>query len=456
MSLRQYQIDLIEAIRAELPHHRRVLAVLPTGAGKTHTFCTIAQRTSDKNNNVLILVHRSELLEQTSRRLTVMGVEHGIIAPKHPVTHAQVQVASIYAAARRLRQFPWSPNLIIVDEAHHCTARSWQQVMAGYENAFIIGWTATPARLDGKGLSTAFDALIEGPGIRRLIDAQYLSEYRLFAPPSQIDRSALKRRGGDFRTEEIEPVVTRPDVLFAAVANYQRCAEGRKAIAFCSSIRHAEQVRESFLKAGIPAASIDGTLTSNLRDDRIAKFKAGDIQVLVSVDLISEGFDVPGCDCVILLRPTASLAVYLQQVGRALRPSERPAVILDCCGNSIEHGLPCQPRTWSLDGKIKSREMDQQAVPIRVCEQCFAVYRPAPACPHCGHANVSKKELPREQEAALEEVDLRKAAAAEREEKKQKRREVGQARTLEELLKIATDRGYAPGWAYAVMKSRKR
>lgn len=456
MSLRQYQIDLIDAIRAELPHHRRVLAVLPTGAGKTHTFCTIAQRTCNKNNNVLILVHRSELLEQTSKRLTAMGVEHGIIAPKHPVTHAQVQVASIYAAARRLKQFPWSPNLIIVDEAHHCTARSWQQVMDGYENTYVVGWTATPARLDGKGLSSAFDTLIEGPGIRRLIEARFLSEYRLFAPPSQIDRSALKKRGGDYRTEEIDPVVTRPDVLFAAVANYRRYAEGRKAIAFCSSIRHAEKVRESFLKAGIPAASIDGTLASNLREDRIAKFKAGEIQVLVSVDLISEGFDVPGCDCVILLRPTASLAVYLQQVGRALRPSDQEAIVLDCCGNSLEHGLPCQQRVWTLDGKTKTREMGQQAVPIRVCDQCFAVYKPAPACPHCGHINAHKKDLPREQEAALEEVDLRKAAAAEREEKKQKRREVGQARTLEELLKIATDRGYAPGWAYAVMKSRKK
>lgn len=456
MSLRQYQLDLIDAIRAELPHHRRVLAVLPTGAGKTHTFCTIAQRSAVKNNNVLILVHRAELLEQTSKRLAAMGVEHGIIAPKHPVTHAQVQVASIYAVARRLKQFPWSPNLIIVDEAHHCIARSWQQVMDGYEHAFIIGWTATPARLDGRGLTAAFDQLIEGPAIRRLIECGYLSRYQLYAPPSKIDRSSLKKRGGDYRTEEIEPMVTRPDVLFAAVANYQQYAAGKRAIAFCSSIRHAEKVRDSFLKAGIPAASIDGTLTSDIRLDRIDKFKSGEIQILVSVDLVSEGFDVPGCDCVILLRPTASLAVYLQQVGRALRPSDCEAVILDCCGNALEHGLPCQPREWSLQGKIKSRELGQQAVPIRVCDKCYGVYKPAPACPYCGHLNKPKKDVPTEQAVLLEEVDMRQAAAAEREAKKQKRREVGQARTLEELLKIAKDRGYAPGWAYAVMKSRKR
>ena len=191
--LRTYQIDVIDSLRAELQHHRRVLAVMPTGAGKTHTFCTIAQLSTFKNHNVLILVHRSELIDQTSARLNSMDVPHGVIAPRHPVTHAQVQVASIHAVARRLSAFPWSPNLVIVDEAHHCAARSWKQVLDGYPNAHVVGWTATPQRLDGKGLSDSFDQLIEGPSVRRLIELGHLAEYKLYAPPTGADLTEIGR-----------------------------------------------------------------------------------------------------------------------------------------------------------------------------------------------------------------------------------------------------------------------
>jgi superfamily II DNA or RNA helicase len=173
--------------------------------------------------------------------------------------------------------------------------------------------------------------------------------------------------------------------------------------------------------------------------------------VLVSVDLISEGFDVPACDCAILLRPTASLSVYLQQVGRALRPSDREAVILDCAGNSQTHGLPCDARPWSLQGIAPKSRSDLRAVAVRICPSCYGVHRPAAVCPFCGHVHAVAREMPKEVQADLVEVDTRRAAA----EAKSKRKEVGKARTLEELLQIAKDRGYKPGWAYAVMKSRK-
>ena len=364
--LRQYQTDLIEEIREQLREHRRVLAVLPTGAGKTMAFCSIAARSVGRNNNVLILVHRVELLEQTSKRLAAMDVPHGIIAPRHPVTHTQVQVASIGAVARRLSSFPWSPNLIIVDEAHHCAARSWRQVLDGYPNAKIVGWTATPQRLDGKGLSESFDALMEGPSVARLIQMGFLSAYRLFAPPTGVDLSGLARRAGDYRVEEVEERVIQRQVLYAAVSNYQRYAEGRQAIAFCVSLKHGSEVCLAFSKAGIPAAMVDGTLTAAERTDRLGCFKAGKVRVLVSVDLISEGFDVPACDCAVLLRPTASLSVYLQQIGRALRPSDREAIILDCAGNSQQHGLPCEPRAWSLTGIAPKSRSDLAAVSMRV------------------------------------------------------------------------------------------
>jgi superfamily II DNA or RNA helicase len=454
--LRQYQTDLIEEIREQLRDHRRVLAVMPTGAGKTMVFCSIAARSTGRNNNVLILVHRAELLEQTSKRLTAMEVPHGVIAPRYPITHAQVQVASIGAVARRLSSFPWSPNLIIVDEAHHCAAKSWRQVLDGYPNAKIIGWTATPQRLDGKGLNQSFDVLVEGPSVARLIRMGFLSDYRLFAPPSGADLSGLAKRAGDYRVEQVEERMIEQRVLYAAVSNYQRYAEERQAIAFCVSLKHGAEVCGAFSKAGIPAAMVDGTLTAADRADRLNRFKSGKVRVLVSVDLISEGFDVPACDCAILLRPTASLSVYLQQVGRALRPSDRHAVILDCAGNSQQHGLPCESRAWSLTGIAPKSRSELAAVPIRVCGNCFGVHKPAPMCPFCGHIHpAGKRKQPKEVQAELNEVDVRRAAAEERAEKKKQRSEVGKARTLEELLKIAKDRNYKPGWAHAVMKSRK-
>jgi DNA repair protein RadD len=450
-SLRNYQIDLISTTRELLAEHRRVLVVLPTGGGKTQTFCSIAQLSTHRNNNVLVLAHRVELIEQISYRLQQMQVPHGILAPGHPITHAQVQVASIQAAARRLSSMPWSPNLILVDEAHHCAARSWQQILAGYPNAHIIGWTATPQRLDGKGLVDSFDALAEGPSVARLIETGYLSKYRLFAPPTGADLTGLAKRGGDYRTEDTTQRMSEPKVLYAAVQNYLKFAAGRRAVAFCTSVRHAELVLDAFRAAGVPSDLIEGTLAPADRANRLEGFRSGQISVLVSVDLISEGFDVPACDCAILLRPTASLALYLQQVGRALRPSDKEAIILDCAGNSALHGLPCDVREWSLQGIAPKSRTELQSVPIRVCPSCYGVHRPAPACPFCGHTHVVGREPPREVQKELVEVD---PAAAAR-EKKAKRSEVGSARTLEQLLEVAKSRGYRPGWAHAVMKSRK-
>lgn len=448
--LRAYQTDLIDQLRGVLGQYRRVLAVMPTGAGKTHTFCTVVQMAAARGKRVLIMVHRAELIMQTAARLQAMGITHGVIAPGHRHTEAAVQVASIQSMLRR----EWPADLVIVDEAHHCGARSWQRVLGAYSGAHVVGWTATPQRLDGKGLDMVFDQMVVGPTICQLIEAGHLSRYRLFAPPTGADLAGLKRRAGDYQIEQIEQRMCTERVLYAAVQNYQKYAEGRRAIAFCTTIKHAELVREAFCSAGITAAAIDGTLKPGDRADLVGRFRSGDIQVLVSVELISEGFDVPACDCAILLRPTASLSVYLQQVGRALRPSLHDAVILDCAGNSQTHGLPCEDREWSLHGAAPKSRSDLRNVAIRVCPSCYAVHRPAPICPFCGHIHAVAREVPTEVQRDLAEIDVRQAAAEERAAAKSKRSEVGKARTIEELLRIAQDRGYKPGWAYAVMKAR--
>jgi len=175
-------------------------------------------------------------------------------------------------------------------------------------------------------------------------------------------------------------------------------------------------------------------------------FRDGAIRVLLSVDLISEGFDVPACDCVLLMRPTASLSLYLQQVGRALRPSDQHAVILDCCGNAEVHGLPDMDREWSLEGTSKERKGLVPNIAVRVCPVCYGVHKPAPVCPYCGHIHAVDRAVPVEEDVLL--IDRT-------EELKQKRAEVGRARNRDALLKIAADRGYKPGWVDRVIASRR-
>jgi DNA repair protein RadD len=421
---------------------------MPTGAGKTHTFCQIAQLAADRGHETLILAHRRELLAQISARLHDMGVSHGLSAPGHSHTSSMIQVGAIHSAPARLQKADWAPKLVIIDEAHHAAARGWQRVLDSYSSARIVGWTATPARLDGKGLSDIFDTLLLGPSTRELIESGYLSRYRLYAPPSRIDRAALSKRAGEYKREDAESSSSQPVVLAAAVKNYKQYAGGRQTIAFCTTVRHAQLVCQAFVDAGIAAISIDGSLAAAERQRRLDLFRTRQVRILVSVDLISEGFDVPGCECVLLLRPTASLSIYLQQVGRALRPSASEAVILDCAGNSLEHGLPCQDRAWSLEGSAQDREMGQQAVPINVCEACYAVYKPASACPYCGHTPAAKKTPPIEQDMLLDLVDPEMIA-------KQRRQEIGRARTLQELLVVAKQRGYKPGWAHQVFRNRR-
>lgn len=444
--LRGYQTDIIEEIRLAMQEHRRILAVVPTGSGKTYTFCTIAQRCSIRNHNVLILVHRSELIEQTSARLREMEVPHGIIAPGYKIEHKQIQIASIQAATRRLSAFPWSPNLIIVDEAHHCLAKSWTQALSAHPQAKIIGWTATPQRLDGKGLTDSFDVMIEGPSAARLIALGALSKFRIFCPPGRPDLAGISKRGGDYATGELEARVDQRKILAAAVKNYQLYAGGRQTIGFCVSIAHAQHVCNAFAEVGISAITVDGSMSRNDRAAALTAFKSKAVRILLSVDLISEGFDVPACNCALLLRPTASLALYLQQVGRALRPSDEDAIILDCCGNAEVHGLPDSEREWSLEGKTKKKKGLVDAIAVRVCPTCFGVHAPAPKCPYCQYLYKVDREIPVEDDIVL--VD-RTA------ELKAKKKEVGRARTLEELQLIGQQRGYKPGWAHAVMKSRK-
>jgi superfamily II DNA or RNA helicase len=427
--------------------------VLPTGGGKTIIFSAIAQSAAAKGNRVLILVHRRELIHQASSKLQWIGLDQGIIAAGVPATDAPVQIASVQTLARRLTRIDWQPGLIIIDEAHHATAGQWARILDHWPNAYRLGVTATPCRLSGEGLRSAFDAMVLGPSVADLIGAGYLSPARLYAPPVVADLNGIRTRAGDYANDQAAAAMDRPTVTGDAIAHYQRLAAGQQAIAFCCNVKHAVSVCDAFKTAGITAELLLGGTQD--RDQVVADFAAHRIRVLVTVDVVSEGFDVPAASCAILLRPTQSLGLYLQQVGRVLRPApgKDAAIILDHVGNVLRHGFPDDPRDWSLDDRMR-RSKGTPPPSVRTCPECFAAFKPAPICPVCG-AQCQPIKSRKIQQIAGELQELKRIAKViEFEERHARRSEVGRARTLADLLMVAKNRGYSPGWAYRIHQAR--
>ena len=456
MQLRGYQQRAIDDLRdAYRSGSRAPLLCLPTGGGKTIIFTAIAQSAVARGRQVLILVHRRELLHQASRKLTAIGLDHGLIAAGITATEHPVRVASVQTLVRRLPAMDWQPSLVIIDEAHHASAGSWARILQQWPDAYRLGVTATPCRLDGRGLSTAFDSLVQGPTVADLTAAGYLSPARIYAPPVVADLSGLRRRAGDYAIDQAATAMDCPTVTGDAIAHYQRLAGAQRAIAFCCSIAHAESVARSFNAAGINAATLLGNTPD--RDAVVAAFDAGTVQVLVTVDVVSEGFDIPAASCAILLRPTQSLGLFLQQVGRVLRPApgKSQALILDHVGNVHRHGFPDDAREWSLADGVRSRRAGAAAPTVRTCPQCYAAFKPAPICPCCGHEQpIAKPRVMRQVDGELQELH-RESVRQRIAERATSRKQQGRARTLSELLALAKERGYSPGWAYRVAAARQ-
>jgi superfamily II DNA or RNA helicase len=243
----------------------------------------------------------------------------------------------------------------------------------------------------------------------------------------------------------------RPTVTGDAIAHYQRLAAGQQAIAFCCNVAHAVSVCDAFKTAGIAAELLLGG-TDN-RDQVVADFAAHRTRVLVTVDVVSEGFDVPAASCAILLRPTQSLGLYLQQVGRVLRPApgKAHAMILDHVGNVLRHGFPDDARDWSLDDRMR-RTRGTPAPSVRTCPECFAAFKPQPICPVCGAECATQARTLRQVGGELQV--LKRTAKVIELARHARRTEVGRARTLADLLMVAKNRGYSPGWAYRIHHAR--
>jgi superfamily II DNA or RNA helicase len=456
ITLYDYQEAALREVRqAYRDGYKAPLLVSPTGSGKTVMFSSICEGIQRKGNTAWILVHRQELVDQVCDTLHSFGVRHGVIAPAYPfASSAPIQVASVFTLVRRLAQ-KTAPNLIIIDEAHHAILRStWGKVIGAFPASRLLGVTATPTRLSGEGLGDIFDKLIVGPSVQTLIDMGRLSPVRVFAPPT-VDLSEVHTRMGDYVKSEISTAIDKPKITGDVVAHYQKITPNARAAVFCVSLEHAAHVADQARAAGISAVTVDGNTDRQIRREIIKDFQNGSIKWLVTVDLISEGFDCPGIDVGISLRPTQSVGLWLQQCGRVLRtaPGKSHATILDHAGNTLRHGLPTEDRDWSLSGSVVRNSGGAQSQRPRVCPKCFSATRGrSSACPHCGEPYPVESPTIAKAKGELKEVTQEEI------DRHRERQAQGQAKNVEALIELARRKGYKSPerWAQYVMEGRAK
>lgn len=466
LCLRDYQLTIVDNARAALKRSRRVLIQAPTGAGKTALASFIAGETSSRGMPVWFVCHRAELVAQTSYTFGKFGINHGLISAGQAYDQRQrVHVCSIDTLKNRLGIVA-PPRLIIFDECHHLGAAGWTRVQDAFPDAWNIGLSATPQRLDGKGLDSNFDEIVPGPTVDWLTKNGHLSPYRAFAP-SVPDMAGVRRSMGDYAKSETEKKMDRPTITGDAIAHWRKYANGLRSVVFGVTVKHSQHLAEQFSAAGIPSAHLDGNTPKADRARIIRDFADGRILVLTNVDLFGEGFDLSAIaqrdvtiDCVLQMRPTQSLALHLQQVGRALRPaSGKTAIILDHAGNILRHGLPDDDREWSLKGRTKGSKKganDNEVPPPITCEGCFGqIRRPAPpTCPYCGKPIAPGTREITVAAGELQEIKERERAALQAHRK----REQSEAKSLTDLVALGVSRGYSSpqGWAYRIWQSRQR
>lgn len=461
MIFRPYQDGAVTHIGAEFDAGwRSVLLVLPTGAGKTVVFSEIARLCDEYGSRVCILVHRDTLLGQSSDKLKDIGVLHSLIAPGRTDFKDRVHVASIQTLVRRIERHEF--DLLIVDEGHHGTAGSYRKLFDAWPDCRILGVTATPCRTDGRGLGEVYQRMVQGPSIRQLMDDGYLTEATSYGTAKVLDLAKTRTTGGDYNTQDLHALMDRSEITGDAVTQYTKRCPGKPAVAFCVSVQHSEDVAAAFNAAGYKAASVHGRMPLASIRAAIAGLRNGTVQVLTSCDLISEGFDAPGVAAAILLRPTKSLVVYLQQIGRALRPvyadgfnldtrdsrlaaiamSSKPrAIVLDHAGNALRFGLADEEREWSLDAKKKKAGVAAMALKICPANFCHvSVWKKV--CPHCGHvfAVVAQEREINTVDGDLTELTPKLLGRLRKAEERA-------AKTYKDFVELGRKRGHSPKWA---------
>ena len=415
----------------------------------------IARRTTANNKHVMFLIHRKEVLQQAVRTFDKQDVDPNLL------TSGMVQTLT-----RRVDKLP-TPDVILVDEAHHALAKSYQNILNKFPKAIVLLFTATPHRTGRVQLDQIADDIIVGQSIKELTEQGFLAPFRYFQPPGDFDSKLLKRGStGDFTNDSMQQAMSTK-IFGHIVKQYKRIAPGMQAVVYTYSIDSAIKIAAEFNSEGISAVEVDGTTSKEKRDLAVRKFREQEIKILVNVNLFTEGVDLPNVDCVIMARPTASLALYLQFSMRCLNPRPgKTAIIIDHANNFKSFGYPDDDRDWKkaiISGKQKSKTLlKDPGLSIVTCDYCFAVVKASEVkdgkCPICG------KPIKVHEAKPISDVDLVEATKARKQLVKKIlhdnvyqnviNKKVNELHTMAELQAYAKIHGYKPGWAFFQAKRK--
>lgn len=444
--LHWWQEDLLEQVAALYrAGYRRVLLQLATGGGKTVLALSALLSARLQGLTAAFLVHRKELLKQTGKRFTSSALDHSFVAADFPFDPAAgLHLCGVQTLVRRVGKI-LPPALVIVDEAHHAVSATYAQILEQWPDAFILLLTATPERLDGRGLEEHADVMVSGPAPRWLIDNGYLADFDYYAP----DVPDLGRIDPDKDRNAAAAVLGTPKLIGSVVEHYQQLANGGQGIVFAQNRQHSRDLADAFKAEGIPAMHVDGDSSTGDRDYFDDAFRAGDIRVGLNVALFGEGYDVPGISYLGIDASTKSLVNFLQWCGRVLRfaPNKR-AVICDHAGNALPvHlggrglGLPDEDREWSLLGNaVRRRIAEKDWTAITQCMDCFRVYPSAsPCCPGCAADRPMQPRIVKQEEGRLTKVEREALQAANTRRRKD---EEAACTSYEEMVSLGRARSY--------------
>jgi superfamily II DNA or RNA helicase len=415
--LRPYQREILARTAVSMRSHRRICVQAPTGAGKTHLIAALVAAAVVFGLRVLVLATRTRLVRQLHDRLDMFGIGHGVMAASLPgLTNwsQPVQVASVDTLYRRCIADARMPlplaDVVVFDEAHLALGASRQKILNSFPAAWQFGFTATPAKTTGATLREQFDELVLGPTVTDLIDAGMLVRPRIFSKPLMTERElkAIKKSSatGDYVTGELSELLSRPKLVGDVVTNWLRIANGQRTLVFACDKAHGQQLVTEFRQAGIACEQLTDEDDDDTREEAIGRLESGATTVLVNCFLLSYGIDIPRVECVVLARPTRSVVLYLQAIGRGMRPSEgKKFVTVIDHGRVVENlGLPTYERDWSLDGRNVNQSAREQLAEARItveekprtCKECactWLVTEEGSNCPSCGWQPV-KRAMP--------------------------------------------------------------
>ena len=459
--LRNYQQVTIDKIYQSMKHgHKRIIVQQPPRTGKTVIMAEIARRTTAKGNRIMFLIHRKEVLSQAMTTFKQQNVKMNL------ATMGMVQ-----SLTRHVGELT-APQLIFVDEAHHALAKSYRRILDSFPNAYVLYFTATPIRTGHDQLDQIADDIIVGKSIQWLTEHHFLAPFHYYGL-GDIDRSKLRKQNGDYSSSGMDEALSH-QIYGHIVEQYQRLASGKQAVVYCHSIGSAKKVTEQFRKANITVEEIDGNTDQITRDKLVQQFRDQQLTILVNVNLFTEGVDLPNVDCVIMARPTSSLALYLQFSMRCLNPRKgKTAIIIDHVDNFLNFGLPDNDRDWkqAIVTKDKRKASNSDNGPaLAQCSYCFGTFYRKDihdgCCPLCGHAlekenkdykivNVDLQEI-KENQAVKHRKQLVQKILNDQVMANVADKSPGQLHTLKEFQAYAELHNYSPGWAWYQFNNRRK